>query len=265
MGLEEAAREGCAHAARLGHRLLKEGAHALDVVERVVNALEDNDTFNSGTGSHANAEGDVEMDALIVDGATLEFGAVAGIRCVKNPVSVARAVMERTAHCFLAGPGATEFARAQGFQAVPEDLLRGDKGSGPEHGTVGAVALDAQGNVAAATSTGGTRDKLPGRVGDSPIIGCGALAENGVGGASATGHGESLLRVMMARTTAEYLQSGATAQEAADAALQVLKTRTGGLGGVICLDASGRAGFAFNTTHLAIAHASGDAAITVSL
>ena len=252
-------------AAELGQGLLLDGASALDVVERVVMALEDNPTFNSGTGSCANAEGEVEMDAIVVDGARGDFGAVAGIRHVKHPVCVARAVMERTPHCMLMGSGAASFALEQGFESVATEALLGEGGSGPDHGTVGAVALDAQGHVAAATSTGGTRDKLPGRVGDSPIIGCGAIAEDGLGGASATGHGEALMRVMMAGTVAGYLRAHRNAQEAADLALQDLKTRAGGLGGVICLDASGRIGFAHNTTHLALAYAQDAAEVASGL
>ena len=252
-------------AAELGQGLLLDGASALDVVERVVMTLEDNPTFNSGTGSCANAEGEVEMDAIVVDGARGDFGAVAGIRHVKHPVCVARVVMERTPHCMLMGSGAASFALEQGFESVATEALLGEGGSGPDHGTVGAVALDAQGHVAAATSTGGTRDKLPGRVGDSPIIGCGAIAEDGLGGASATGHGEALMRVMMAGTVAGYLRAHRNAQEAADLALQDLKTRAGGLGGVICLDASGRIGFAHNTTHLALAYAQDAAEVASGL
>lgn len=252
-------------AAELGQGLLRGGASALDVVEQVVMALEDNPTFNSGTGSYPNAEGEVEMDAIVVDGARLDFGAVAGIRHVNNPICAARAVMENSPHCMLMGTGASSFAQARGIESATAESLLSAQGSGPDHGTVGAVALDSQGHVAAATSTGGTRDKLPGRVGDSPIIGCGAIAEDGLGGASATGDGEALLRVMMAGTVAGYLRAGQKAQTAADLALHQLQCRTGGLGGVICLDAMGRVGFAHNTTHLALAYAQDDAEVTVRL
>lgn len=255
--MEARAREGCERAARFGHRMLSEGAAALDVVEKVVNLLEDDPAFNAGTGANANVEGEIELDAIIVDGATLGFGAVAGVRNVRNPVSVARRVMEATPHCLLAGEGATRFARESGFEFVPTEALAGASAGGPEHGTVGAVALDARGHIAAATSTGGTKGKMPGRVGDSPLIGCGAMADDGAGGASATGHGEALMKVMMARTVCEAMLVGRSAGEAARHAVGVLARRVGGEGGVICLDPQGRIGFAYNTTHLAAAGVDG--------
>ena len=187
------------------------------------------------------------MDAIIVSGTTLAFGAVAAVQNVAHPVSVARAVMEKTPHCLLAAKGATDFAHANGFAFVPTARLIGHAASGPDHGTVGAVALDIHGHIAAATSTGGTANKLPGRVGDSPLIGCGAIADDAVGGASATGHGESLMRIMMARSAAELMANGASASEAAQRSVEILARRTGGRGGLICLDAQGRIGAAYNT------------------
>ena len=261
----EAARAGCRRAAELGRDLLQQGMASVDVVELVVMALEDDPVFNAGTGSQPNTAGAIEMDAILVDGATLEFGSVAGIQNVLHPVSVARAVMEKTPHCMLTGQGAAEFAEAEGFEGVSTEVLLGKHASVHEHGTVGAVAMDARGHVAAATSTGGMPGKLPGRVGDSPLIGCGALAEDGVGGVSATGHGESLMRVMMASTVAGYLRLDMRAREAADLAVRDLAERTGGEGGVICIDAAGGTGYAFNTTHLALAHCVDDAPTVVAL
>ena len=252
--------DACRRALDLGRALLRDGAASLDVVERVVNLLEDAPVFDAGTGSFPNAAGDIEMDAIIISGTTLAFGAVAAVQNVAHPVSVARAVMEKTPHCLLAAKGATDFAHANGFAFVPTARLIGHAASGPDHGTVGAVALDIHGHIAAATSTGGTANKLPGRVGDSPLIGCGAIADDAVGGASATGHGESLMRVMMARAAAELMAGGAPASEAAKRSVEMLARRTGGRGGLICLDAQGRIGAAYNTTHLARAgfDASGD-------
>jgi beta-aspartyl-peptidase (threonine type) len=161
--------------------------------------------------------------------------------------------MERTRHCMLVGDGATDFAREQGFEIVEEHELIGHAASGPEHGTVGAVALDESGHIAAAVSTGGTADKMPGRVGDSPIIGCGALADDVTGGVVATGSGEHLLRIQMARTVWDRMRSGASPQQASGEGIRRLHDEVGGMGGVIALDARGRIGFAFNTTHLAVA------------
>lgn len=250
--------EGCRAAISAGNHLLASNGRALDAVTAAVESLESNPVFNAGTGSHTNITGLVEMDAIIVDGLTGNFGAVAAIRNVLHPVLAARRVMEATPHCFLVGEGATTFARSQDIEFAPDATLRGDRGSGPDHGTVGAVALDNQGNLAAATSTGGTRNKMAGRVGDSPLIGCGALAENGVGAASATGHGESLMKIMMARTAVEFMREGSSAQDAAERAVQRLAERTGERGGVICIDPSGRIGFAFNTTHMAHAYLESD-------
>ncbi len=256
---------GIRRACETGWALLSQGASALDVVERVVTLLEDDPTFDAGTGSYPNTEGFVEMDAILVDGATLNFGAVAAIRHVKNPIQVARRVMCATRHCLLAGDGATRFAHAQGFAPVTDAELLGQPASSPGQGTVGAVALDAQGHIATATSTGGIKNKLPGRVGDSPLIGCGAIAEDGFGGASATGEGEGIMKVMMTRSVLEYLKAGLTAQAAADAALSDLADRVSGHGGLICLDAQGRHGFAYNTTHMARAYVTADGEIHSSL
>ena len=248
---QKAAWMGCERAAEAGQELLSEGASALDAVERAVREMEDAAVFNAGTGAYPNAEGEVELDAILVDGSTGRFGAVAGVQHVRHPISVARAVMDRTDHNMIAGPGATQFASEQGFDFVPAADLVGEVKSGSEHGTVGAVALDSQGLIAAATSTGGAYNKLPGRVGDSPLIGCGAIADSGVGGVSATGDGEALMRVMMARAVFERIRDGMSAMDAAQAAVHLLRKETGGTGGVICVDRSGRLGHAHNTPHLA--------------
>lgn len=248
---QAAAREGVRRACEAGWAMLSQGAAAMDVVERVVTILEDDPVFDAGTGSYANAEGFVEMDAILVDGATLNFGAVAAIRHVKNPIQVARRVMTATPHCLLVGEGATRFAHAQGFAPVTDAELIAGAISEPSQGTVGAVALDAHGHIATATSTGGIKNKLPGRVGDSPLIGCGASAEDGVGGASATGKGEGIMKVTLTRRVLEYLQGGLTAQAASDAAISDLADRVNGSGGIICLDAQGRIGLSHNTPHMA--------------
>jgi beta-aspartyl-peptidase (threonine type) len=250
------AKAGCEAARDTGYRLLSDGASALDAVERAVRLLEDDPLFNAGTGSHPNTAGEVEMDALIVDGAARDFGAVAGIRNVQHPVSVARKVMESTPHRFLVADGATHFAHANGFAFYPTERLIVPVAANPGQDTVGAVALDRDGRIAAATSTGGTRNKMPGRVGDSPIIGCGGYAD-GFCGVSATGVGEYLMRVMMARSVAEAVERLGNAQDGATEGIAVLDTIRG-QGGVICLDVHGRVGRAHNTPHMAGAAIDGE-------
>lgn len=248
---QQAALDGVRRACEAGWQMLNQGASALDVVERVVTILEDDPVFDAGTGSYPNTEGFVEMDAILVDGATLNFGSVAAIRNVRNPIQVARRVMTQTPHCLLVGEGATRFAQAQGFAPITDADLLGNPASGPGQGTVGAVALDAAGHIATATSTGGIKNKLPGRVGDSPLIGCGAIAEDTIGGASATGEGEGIMKVQMTRSVLEYLKAGLTPQAAADAAISDLADKVQARGGIICLDYQGRPGLAYNTEHMA--------------
>ena len=262
---EALAKKGCKAALDLGRKLLKKGAPAIDVVEAVVQLLEDDPAFDAGRGSFPNRNGDVEMDAILVDGTTKNFGSVAAIRSVAHPIAVARAVMERTEHCMLVGEGALEFAEAQGFERISEEQLAGEAVSGPDHGTVGAVALDKDGHLAAATSTGGTAEKMAGRVGDSPLIGCGAIADDAVCAAAATGSGEHLMRVQMARTVWDIIRAGAAPQQAAAEAVRRLYDAVKGQGGIICVGRDGRVGIAFNTTHLAVAYVDGEGKSDVRL
>ena len=261
--------EGVRSALERGWGLLREGAGALDAVEEVVVLLEDDSTFDAGRGSILNTDGSVEMDASIMDGRMLDAGGVAALRNFPNPIRIARRVLEKTEHVLLAGPGCEAFARREGFASVPieellthrelerlEALIRDGAfetphAFGKKRGTVGAVAVDGEGNVAAATSTGGSPRKLPGRVGDSPLIGCGTYAENGLGGVSCTGWGEAIIKVGLARCTAESMRNRRTAQDAAEEGVETLKSRVEGLGGVICMDAGGHIGMAFNTPRMA--------------
>ena len=238
----------------VGYRILAEGGSSLDAVETVVRIFEDSPLFNAGKGAVFTAEGKNELDASIMDGATLQAGAVAGVTIIKNPISAARAVMEQTDHVLLAGPGAEDFARSVGLETVePEyfftqrrwDSLQNAKEREKKMGTVGALALDRQGHLAAATSTGGTTNKRYGRVGDSPIIGAGTYA-NELCAVSSTGTGEYFIRNAVAYdicARARYLDQ--SVGEAAHAVIhEVLEP---GIGGVITLDAGGEVAMPFNT------------------
>lgn len=254
-----AAKAGCLRAARAGHAVLQQGGSALDAVEAATRVLEDDPRFNAGTGAVLNADGEVELDASLMDGETLAAGAVAAVRTVKNPVSLARAVMERTPHVLLAGPGADAFARAVGMPAVPPESLiterarrRWEARKQDGHGTVGAVAVDAKGRVAAATSTGGTNGKLPGRVGDTPLIGCGTCADGRLGAASATGVGEYIIRLTLTRRLLERLERGAAPAEALDVCLDDV-VRLGGEAGLILATPAGLLAWARSTQRMPVA------------
>jgi L-asparaginase / beta-aspartyl-peptidase len=257
----------------VGWSILKNGGSALDAVEAAIRSLEDDPAFDAGHGAWLNSAGEVELDAIIMDGATLNNGAVAAVQHVRNPISVARLVMERTTHSLLTGFGAEHFAQAQGIPVCDEsELLTGQElerwkvikaqkdfkvevafGAAPDlpHGTVGAVAIDVNGHLAAGTSTGGTPNKLQGRVGDSPLIGCGCYADDISAGASATGWGESIMKVVLCKAVCDFVAQGDSAQAAAEKAIGVLADRAQGLGGVIVIDRAGKIGLAFNTPRMA--------------
>lgn len=253
----------CREAALAGHAVLLAGGRAVDAVETAVHILEDCPALDAGRGSYLNVKGEVEMDALIMDGRSLDMGAVAAIQRVRHPISLARQVMEQTKHTFLVGAGADAFAEQIGFPRCAVEELLGQTAvapipaNGPLGDTVGAVALDAQGNLAAATSTGGTREKMPGRVGDSPLVGSGGYADNRTAAVSATGHGESLMKIVISKQVCDYVATGQPAQAACEAAIALLAERVGGEGGLIALDANGRVGVAFNTTAMPHAYVVG--------
>ena len=247
--------EGCKAAALAGWKILEEGGASLDAAEAAVVVLEDDPLFNSGTGSTLNSLGKVEMDAAIMDGASLRAGAVAAVSGIKNPIKLARRVMEDGRHVLLAGEGALMFARQVGFpECPPESLIvdRERKRWDSKHGTVGCVAFDSTGRLAVATSTGGIFNKLPGRVGDSPLIGCGTYGDD-YGAASCTGHGEAIIRILLARSAVAYLQQGSEAQAAANMAMIDLEDdRIRSTGGIILIDRWGQIGYARNTTHMPV-------------
>jgi len=274
-------REGIANALRAGHAALSNGGNALDAVVAAVRVLEDDPLFNAGKGAVFTHEGNVELDAAVMDGKTGMAGAIAGVRTIKNPVTAARRVMEATKHVLLVGTGAEQFAVEQQLEIVdPEyfhtkarwqQLLLAKSRAQVEldhdgqskvaaaakfeawqtdnkFGTVGAVALDAQGNLAAATSTGGLTNKFYGRIGDSPVIGAGTYADNATAAVSGTGVGEFFMRGLIAYDVAarmKYLEINI--EQAVDQVVQAALEERGGQGGVIAIDAQGQVKFGFNT------------------
>ena len=239
-----------------GWRILQRAGSALDAVEAAVVVLEDNPLFNAGTGSTLNSLGEVEMDAAIMAGDGLRAGAVAAVTGIKNPIGLARRVLEDGRHVLIAGDGAVLFARGIGFpECAPASLKVASEKQrwDSKHGTVGCVAFDQNGKLAAATSTGGVFNKLPGRVGDSPLIGCGTYA-NKVGAVSCTGYGEAIIRVTMAREAVQLLQNGSEPSEASGLALANLAELTGSSAGLILIDSHGRVGYARNTTHMPVSY-----------
>ena len=241
--------------------LLEQGATALEAVVEAVRWLEDDPLFNAGTGATLNRDGFAELDAAVMDGEDLGFGAVAAVRDVKNPVLLAAEVL-RSEHVLLVGEGASRFARERGIPACdPAELvterqrrrwsLARRRALEERSGTVGAVALDAKGRLAAATSTGGTVDQRVGRVGDTPLPGAGTYAEAGRGAVSATGHGEYFARALAAYRAASALRD-ATPEQAVRAALETV-TRLGGAGGLILVDALGRLAWHHTTPTMSVA------------
>lgn len=278
----EACQAGCHRALSAGWSILSQGGSALDAVEAAVIVLEDDPVFDAGYGSHLNLDGQVECDAIVMNGATLRAGAAAGLRRVKNPIRLARKILEHCNHMMLIADGAERYATEQGIALCdPVDLIseaereawmkcKEDKHAaehhrGHEQGTVGAVAIDRDGHLFAATSTGGTCCKLPGRVGDSPLIGCGCYADSEVGGVSCTGYGEAIMKIVMAKTAVDLLRRPTTCVDSPDAAscsvssadlaareaIHLLGKRTHATGGLILLDCHGNPGFAFNTPRMA--------------
>jgi L-asparaginase / beta-aspartyl-peptidase len=262
---EQIYRAGLAAALDAGYEVLERAGSALDAVAAAVRILEDDPCFNAGRGAALTRDGGAELDAAIMEGRQMRAGAVASVRHVKNPVDLARRVMEKSRHVLLVGAGAEEFALEEKFILVPnhyfrtaerieqlESEQRGHRVSDlvppSSQGTVGAVALDGQGNLAAATSTGGMTNKRPGRVGDSPIVGAGTYAKNGVCAVSATGHGEYFIRAVAAHhvsTAVEY--RGMSLQQAMQELLHKVLKGLGGDGGLIGIDAHGDIVMEFST------------------
>jgi beta-aspartyl-peptidase (threonine type) len=260
---EAAHRAGIEHALQTGYAILNKGGSSLDAVEAAIRTLEDNPLFNAGKGAVFTHEGTNELDASIMDGKTLNAGAVAGVTHIKNPISLARLVMEKSPHVLLDGEGAEAFARHMGVPLVDQkyfftqerwDALQRVKkktaspNDNDKHGTVGAVALDQAGDLAAGTSTGGLTNKEFGRIGDSPIIGAGTYADNRTCAVSCTGDGEFFIRAAVAHTVSALVEyKGMPVKEAAQTALNNAK-KLGGTGGLIALDRKGNFAMPFNTS-----------------
>jgi L-asparaginase / beta-aspartyl-peptidase len=276
----EAHLNGVRNASAAGWRVLERGGSALDAVEEAIVVMEDDETFDAGRGSFLNRDGKVQLDAFIMDGATLRGGGVGCVERLRNPVRAARKILSDSPHVYFVAEGAERFAaqhgialcrnedlvipreveRLRGYQAqtssdgssdgndlfapaIPHDML--------SHDTVGAVALDRDGNIAASTSTGGTLNKAPGRLGDSSLIGCGCYADNQSAAASTTGWGEPIMKLVLAKWAADRVESGNLPEWVAQEAMNYLKQRLNGHGGIILLDAKGRLGIAHNTPRMA--------------
>lgn len=255
---EKAVHAAIARAVEAGHGILRKGGTAVDAAVAAVARLEDSPLFNAGRGAARNRDGDCELDAAVMDGANRGVGAIAGVRRVRNPVLLARAVMERSGNVFLVGPGAERFAATVGVELVEQEyfktpgslrewrLAMGRADGKPGGDTVGAVALDRDGNLASATSTGGVAGKRPGRVGDGPIVGAGTFADNSCCAVTMTGYGEHFVRTLAAHEVALGMQYR---KESVDVASKVALEKVlaiGGMGGVLALDANGRVAAPFS-------------------
>lgn len=280
--LEEGKYIGMKNAVRAGWDSLLSSMNVLDAAVSAVRVMEDDPNFNAGRGSKLNILGHVEMDAAVMSGQLMEAGGVACVTGIRHPIEAARAVMENTSHVLLVSDGARKFVVREGVEEAEDDWLITDRsrelleeylrehnithleeeelwmyeglGRSEGHGTVGAVVIDASGNLAAATSTGGITGKLPGRVGDSPGVGHGVFADNESAAVSCTGTGETFMKAGVGRRIAWRVEEGFTAQDASEEALNYMKARVGGSGGAVVLDKHGNIGIHWNSEQMAWAY-----------
>ena len=250
-------------ALQTGYKILENGGSSLDAVVTVINIMEDSPLFNAGKGAVLTEKGIAELDASIMDGKTLKAGAVAGVKHIKNPITLARLVMDKSPHVMLMGDGAEEFAKENGMEMVDNDYFitpdrwqqyqkmkeaQDKKSKEEKHGTVGCVALDKNGNLAAGTSTGGMMMKKFGRVGDSPIIGAGTFADNNTCAVSGTGYGEYFIRLSVARDISDLMAyKNISLNDAANEVIMKKLPQLGGTGGIIAIDKNGTVAMPFNT------------------
>lgn len=265
--LDKEYRASLTAALNTGKKILSEGGTALDAVEQTLRVMEDNPLFNAGKGAVFTHDGKNELDAAIMDGSNLAAGAVAGVTDIKNPISAARRVMTNSPHVLLTGAGASQFAKEQGLDIVPNSYFYTDRRFNElqeilkkeKNGTVGCCALDKSGNLAAGTSTGGMPNKKYNRIGDSPIIGAGTYANNNTCAVSATGHGEFFIRYTVAHDISALIEyKGLTLKEASELVVNVKLVKAGGSGGVICVDKSGNISMPFNSAGMFRAFATAD-------
>ena len=273
---------GIAAAMRAGWEQLERGSSAVDAVQAAVTVMEDDETFDAGRGSFLTRDGRVQLDALLMNGENLRTGGVACVERIRNPIAAARLVLDHSPHVYFVGTGAERFARQHGMNLVDNTELiiprerdrlmafqKAELAGGSDttfsgnseftstpptqhsHDTVGAVAIDVHGNLAAGTSTGGTLSKAPGRVGDSSLIGCGCYADNQSAAVSLTGWGEPIMKLVLGKWAVDRVASGSSPQEAAAAAIDYLHSRLGGHGGIILIGPDGRLGLAHNTPRMA--------------
>jgi L-asparaginase / beta-aspartyl-peptidase len=279
---------GVRDAQAAGWGVLEKGGSALDAVEEAVAFMEEDEVFDAGRGSFLTSDGTVQLDALLMDGATLRAGGVGCVERIRNPIRAARKVLSESPHVYFVSDGAERFAAEHGIELIenkelvlPREVER-LKNAGPKqkigepdptfsatssHDTVGAVACDRNGNIAAATSTGGTLNKTPGRIGDSSLIGCGCYADDQSAAISCTGWGEPIMKLVLAKWTADRVAAGDSPEQSARDAIAYLHSRLNGHGGMIVVDANGRVGIAHNTPRMAWAVRSetrNDAGITIS-
>jgi L-asparaginase / beta-aspartyl-peptidase len=296
----EACQTGCQRALAAGWSVLTSGGSALDAIDAAIVVLENDPMFDAGFGSHLNLDGKVECDAIVMDGATLRAGAAAALQRIRNPIRLARKILETCPHMMLVADGAERYAKANGislcdnkelispaewdaWQKCKKDAHAAEHHRGHEQGTVGAVAIDSNGALFAATSTGGTCCKLPGRIGDSPLIGCGCYADSEAGGVSSTGYGEAIMKVVMAKSAVDRLRESSEstsvagslegvrtvgpsttgsqssrAMQVAEQTIAELARRTKATAGLILLDREGNPGFAFNTPRMAYGYVAPD-------
>ena len=264
-------RRGVQKALRIGWEVLASGGSALKAVEEAVVEMENDDTFDAALGSFLTADGKVQMDALIMDGATLRAGGVGCVERLRNPIRAARLILSESPHVYFVAEGAEQFVAGLGMELIDNSELvierertrlaaakaaaaegkRDLTFAGGTHDTVGAVALDSAGHLAAATSTGGTLNKTPGRIGDSSLIGCGCYADDQSAAVSCTGWGEPIMKLVLGKWATDRVASGAPPELAAREAIGYLNSRVSGHGGLILLDARGRYGITHNTPRMA--------------
>ena len=250
---------GCQEAIEVGWEILDQGGTSLIAIEHSIRLLEDNPVFDAGRGSYLNQDGFVEMDAIVMNGDDLNIGAVAGVRKIRNPISLAIQILHKSEHNILGGQGALQFAQDLDLEECEldwfitdytRDIWKKQISNSKKFGTVGCVALDSYGNLASGTSTGGIKNKATGRIGDTPLVGSGAYADNLTASVSATGNGEAIMKVVLSKLACDLTITHDSIESAAREAIQILYNRTNSHAGLIMIDPKGNLGCAFNTPRM---------------